>query len=159
MAGRGPAPKTAATRQRRNASPGAAQLPADGKAKQVPELPQIGRAVWHPQTIAWWNDVWTDPASAEYANADKHGMFRLARLQDRFWKLSASNPALPKLSAEIRQLESKFGLSPLDRRRLQWEIEKGEEATERTAQRASRRAATRRTQTKGDPRDYLKAVP
>ena len=158
MAGRGPAPKQAATRQRRNASPGAAVLDADARAAEIPVLPQIGRAQWHPQTIAWWNDVWTDPASAEYARSDRHGMFRLARLQDRFWKLSASNPALPKLSAEIRQLESKFGLSPLDRRRLQWEIEKGEEAAERTTQRASRRAATKRTQ-KGDPRDFLKAVP
>jgi hypothetical protein len=133
-------------------------LGADAKAAEIPELPQVGRAKWHPQTLEWWNDVWTDPASSEYARADRHGMFRLARLQDRFWKLAASDPGLPKLSAEIRQLESKFGLSPLDRRRLQWEIEKGEEAVERTTQRASRRAATKRTQA-GDPRDFLKAVP
>lgn len=158
MAGRGPAPKNAATRQRRNASPGAAQLAADAKAAEIPALPVMGRMKWHPQTEAWWHDVWTDPVSAEFAKSDRHGLFRLARLQDRFWKLSASNPALPKLSAEIRQLESKFGLSPRDRRSLQWEIEKGEEAVERTTQRASRRAATKRTQ-KGDPRDFLKAVP
>lgn len=157
MAGTGPAPKRQVTRQRRNHTAGARTLAADDRAAEVPELPVMGRAKWHDMTIQWWQDVWTDPMSAEYARADKHGLFRLLRLVDRFWKLSASNPQLTKLSAEIRQLETKFGLSPLDRRRQQVEIERGEDAQERTQQRAARRAPAKR-KPGDDPRAHLKVV-
>ncbi len=45
---------------------------------------------------------------------------RLARLLD---VLEQGEPSA-LLLAEIRQLEDRFGLSPLARRRLQWEIER-----------------------------------
>lgn len=158
MAGRGPAPKIAATRQRRNASPGARTLAANAHAATVPALPQRGSRIWDAQTLAWWEAVWTSPMSSEYTASDVHGLYRLAELVDRFWRLSVRNPERVKLMTEIRQQEARFGLSPQDRRRLQWEIEKGEEAEERTQQRASRRAAAKRAQA-GDPREFLKPVP
>lgn len=157
MAGNGPPPKRQVTRQRRNSSAGASQLAADARAAEVPDLPQIGRRTWHVMTVAWWRDVWTDPMSAEFARSDKHGLFMLAELVDAFWKLSATNPKRPKLATEIRMQGQRFGLSPLDRRRLQWEIDKGEEAQERTTTRAARRTRTRST-TMDDPRALLKAV-
>lgn len=157
MAGIGPPPKSPRTRQRRNAVAGMATLAADDRAEEVPPLPVMGRAVWHVMTVQWWEDVWTDPVSSRYARSDKHGLYRLAVVVDRFWKLTAANPQRVKLSAEIRQLESKFGLSPLDRRRLQVEIEKGEDAEERTNQREARRRQVRR-KPGDDPREMLKAV-
>lgn len=157
MAGMGPPPKNPRTRARRNASPGAAQLAADAKAAEVPALPQIGRRTWHPMTVEWWNDTWTDPMSAEFARSDKHGLFMLAELVDAFWKLSATNPKRPKLATEIRMQGQRFGLSPLDRRRLQWEIERGEDAEERTNQRAARRQAAR-PRSGEDPRSHLRVA-
>jgi hypothetical protein len=48
---------------------------------------------------------------------------RLALLWDEFYKKPNA-----QLMAEIRLQESRFGLSPLDRSRLQWEIKRGEDA-------------------------------
>ncbi|MGE3075478.1 MAG: hypothetical protein AB7N24_17315 [Dehalococcoidia bacterium] len=152
----GPPPKRAATRQRRNRVAGAATLSATARASEVPELPSIGRTKWHPMTLAWWESVWTDPISATFAASDKHGMLRLAALTNRWWKLPETSPLRVKFSAEIRQLESKFGLSPLDRRRLQVEIERGEDAEERTKTRAARRS--RAAAPNGDPRSFLRVA-
>ena len=52
--------------------------------------------------------------------------------------------------------EQRYGLSPMDRRRLQWEIEKSEEAVEKgTKRRTTAKAST--PQSKGDPR-CLRAI-
>lgn len=66
-----------------------------------------------------------------WLEADKPGLVRLAGLVDRMHR--DESPPLTVLS-EIRQLEDRFGLSPLARRRLQWEIEQaaGEEKRSRT---------------------------
>ena len=153
----GPLPKSAATRQRRNPSPGTT-LARGAKAAAIPELPVVGRRKWHPMTESWWHDAWSDPMSAEYVKSDKHGFFMLAELVDRFWKLSANNPQRVKLMTEIRMQGQRFGLSPLDRQRLRWEVERGEEAAARTATRKQQRAATRARATATDPRDLLKVV-
>lgn len=156
MAGMGAAPKNPRTRQRRNAVAGVATLGASARAAEIPPLPSM-RGAWHEMAVMWWNDVWTDPMSSQFCASDKHGMYRLLYLVNRFWKLTERNPERVKLSAEIRQLESKFGLSPLDRRRLQVEIERGEEAEERTTQRQARRTSARRKPGE-DPRAALRAV-
>ena len=57
------------------------------------------------------------------------------------------------MAAEIRQQSVRFGLSPIDRRRLQWEVEKGEQATERTSKRRQHKEASSK-----DPREALKVV-
>lgn len=115
----------------------------------VPALPDD--RVWHPQTIAWWADVWASPMAPEYDDSDKHGLFMLAVLVDGFWLKPHWTAA-----AEIRLQGQRFGLSPIDRRRLQWEIEKADEAQERGRK---RRTATRATAAKaGDPLAALRAV-
>lgn len=152
----GPPPKRQVTRQRRNSS-GARTIAADARAKEIPEMPVMGRMVYHPMTVAWWNDVWTDPVSSEYTAAHKHGLYRMIRAIDRFWKLSASNPQMIKVMAEIRQQEREYGLNPRALRGLQVEVERGEEAVERTTQRKARRTAPT-TKPADDPRALLKAV-
>ncbi len=77
-------------------------------------------------TRLWWRDIWHSPMASEYLKADIHALYRLAVLVDRFW----TQPKLA-IAAEIRQEQAHFGLTPLDRRRLEWIVEKAEEATRR----------------------------
>jgi len=67
----------------------------------------------------------------EFLKADYHGLYILAELVDKFW-LEPSE----KLAAEIRQQRQCFGLTPLDRRRLQWTVQKVEEGEKRSAEKA-----------------------
>jgi hypothetical protein len=83
---------------------------------------------WHPLTVAWWKDVWHSPMAREFLEVDRHALIRLAMLIDRFWEAPAK-----ELAAEIRLEQQAFGLTPLDRRRLQWTVEQ-EEARTRTRQ-------------------------
>jgi hypothetical protein len=84
----------------------------------------------------------------EYLRADTHGLYRLAMLIDMFWR----DPN-KQLAAEIRIEQQAFGLTPLDRRRLQWSIEHAKEAQDRTRQRRSRSVS--KSDGGGDPRKML----
>ncbi len=144
----GPAPKDPALRQRRNRASTKAVLTR--KAPQRERAPYLPRGYdWHKLTRAWWKDVWSSPMAAEYLRADMHGLYRLALLIDRFWE----DPST-KLAAEIRLEQQAFGLTPLDRRRLQWSIEQAESATAQRHQRRVRDAQSGSV----DPRQALKVV-
>ncbi len=127
MAGRGPAPKPAHMRQRRNKKVGAATLPAPEteqvKKPKTPTLQNPDKRKFHRLTRAWWKRVWESPMAGEYLPTDIDGLARLAILVDNFY-----NSPSKELLAEIRLQEARFGLSPVDRSRLQWEVAKGEEA-------------------------------
>lgn len=146
MAGRGPAPKPDQLRQRRNRKSGAATLDI-GVTVKAPTLPKITGVVWHRLTLDWWRDVWASPMAGEYLDADVHGLTRLARLINEFNVTGDS-----KLMPEIRLQEARFGLSPVDRARLQWEVAKGDEAERK------RKPAKATKQPSGDPRDVLRVV-
>ena len=75
----------------------------------------------------------------------------LAELHHRRWNATGDR-AIRELAAEIRQQEVRFGLTPIDRRRLQWEVD-NESAQERTQMRRQRRRPVA-----GDPRDVLKLI-
>jgi hypothetical protein len=73
--------------------------------------------------------------AAVWLEADVPALVRLAALVD----LADSGDMAPQVLAEIRQLEDRFGLSPLARRRLQWELEQGDkEKTEPVADQEGR---------------------
>nr|WP_214322075.1 hypothetical protein [Nonomuraea sediminis] len=135
-------------RQRRNKTSTSARLHADPDLK-APTLPD---RAWHEMTLAWWKDIWSSPMAPEYDDSDRHGLFVLAVLIDEFW-LSPTKD----LAAEIRLQRQSFGLSPIDRRRLQWEIERGDEASERTRKRRAKPAA-KGADPGADPRSILHAV-
>jgi len=157
----GPLPKDPAVRQRKNKVAGAATLAAEPeKIRRVPPLPKLWDCSpdpeaepvlheWHPLTRQWWRDVWRSPMAAEYLQADVHGLYRLAALVDKFWHEPNKD-----LAAEIRLEQQCFGLTPIDRRRLQWEVEKVEAITskKRTT------AAERPQEPIEDPRSILKIV-
>lgn len=113
----GPLPKPPHLRQRRHRTSTAAQLSAP-PARRVP-LPRSRD--WHPATRRWWRAIWTSPMCAEWVDADVPRLVELAVLRDAFW---ASGD--PRIAAEIRQGEREFGLSPMARRSLQWEIRRVE---------------------------------
>ena len=60
--------------------------------------------------------------ASQWLGTDADALGRLALLWDQFYQ----NPDV-KVMAEIRLQEQRFGLSPLDRSRLQWEVARGEE--------------------------------
>ena len=155
-----PLPKHPAARARRNRTSGAATLrPVENAV--VPELPerrlrlevdgdvQVVEKPWSALAVAWWSELWSSPMSAEYDASDLTGLVMLAFLVDDFFE--AADPKLRKdLAAEVRQQGQRFGLSPIDRRRLQWEIDRGEEAEQRTS--ARRDAAKPKPRPAVDPR-------
>lgn len=153
MAGRGPAPKPAHLRQRRNKKPGAAQLEAPEKPR-VPKLQNPDGREWHKLTRAWWRNVWRSPMASEFLDTDIDGLARIALLVDEYYK-STKASEMTKLMTEIRLQEARFGLSPVDRSRLQWEVAKGEEASRKRQPKQQARAG----QPDGnDPRNNLKVV-
>jgi hypothetical protein len=119
-------------RQRRNQAAGQATLPAESTEKRrVPPLPK-GRA-WHKMTRLFWRDTWSSPMAGEFLKADIHGLYILVELVEQFW----TEPS-QALAAEIRLQRTCFGLTPIDRRRLQWEVERVEAVTRRPPPRPSR---------------------
>lgn len=85
--------------------------------------------------------------AAEFLESDVDGLFRLAVLVDQYWK----EPDV-KLAAEIRMQEARFGLSPIDRRRLQWEVQRVE------AGESKRKPAAMPVPSGDDPRRVLQVV-
>lgn len=155
-----PLPKDPKTRQRRNKETTAAQL---GASKMVEnhdlpprELIQADGA-WHPMTVKWWRDVWDSPMREEYVQADTHSLYQLAVLVDMFWKAEKLRDALV-LAAEIRMSGQRFGLTPLDRRRLQWTVATTEEATAKAERTKAGRAPESAPVPVKDPRRFLRAV-
>jgi hypothetical protein len=154
----GPLPKRAATRQRRNKSATSAKLQKpDASSVVVPPLPEATEGTsWHPLTLRWWSDTWHSPMAPEFDESDVHGLFILATLVDAFWY--EPNAAL---AAEIRLQRQCFGLTPIDRRRLQWEIERAEEAQEKGRKRsqpASPATGKGARKAQADPRKRLSVV-
>ena len=152
----GPPPKDPRTRQRRNKVSTAANLPAMQDPAAVagrlsPELPVRGpnERQWHAQTLMFWREVWASPMATEFIAADVPGLVLLAQLTDGF------NYGEVALACEIRLQRQCFGLTPLDRRRLQWEIERGEAAEKR---RNMMPGAALQPKRGSDPRRHLRAV-
>lgn len=151
-----PLPKDPAIRQRTNKATTRATLSVDGERRKAPALPRRTLAdgsvhEWHKLTRLWWRDVWRSPMAGEYLEADVHGLYRLAALIDLFWRGPDA-----KLEQQIARDQQCFGLTPLDRRRLEWIVEKAEEAASRR-----QRAIPERPRTEpevDDPRRLLQVV-
>jgi len=140
----GPAPKPAHLRQRTNRKIGAATLEAVENA-DIPEIPNPDGRIWHPLTLDAWRHAWESPMASQWLETDVDALGRLAVLWDAFYVRPCK-----EILAEIRLQEQRFGLSPLDRSRLQWEVSRAEEAE------SKRPKPLRRTGT--DPRNGLMAV-
>ena len=111
-----PAPKPASQRRRRNKTVAVQKL-APAKHRKAPPLP--GADAMLKSTLDYWAKIWRSPMSAVWLEADEPALERLAQLVDSV----ATGDASAIVLSEIRQLEDRFGLSPLARRRLQWELD------------------------------------
>jgi len=115
MGSRGPAPKPPAQRRRRNKPPETLKITAP-EAPEIPELPFVGTP--QPFTLRWWETVWRSPMASRYVDGDVPALIRLAQLVDSV----ARGQSNAQEMAEIRQLEDRFGLNPMARKRLGWEV-------------------------------------
>src|SRR3546814_138820 len=149
----GPTPTDPSTRARRNRTSTAATLQADPSI----EAPGLPYGSWHAMTLAWWRALWSSPMAPEFEHSDTPGLFALAMLVEDFWNADTSTQRR-EAAAEIRLQSQRFGLSPIDRRRLQWEIERSEEAQDRGQRRRTRAAEAAAPRQEGDPRAALRAV-
>lgn len=87
--------------------------------------------------------------ASQWLETDADALGRLALLWDDFYR----RPSADGLK-EIRLQSALFGLSPLDRSRLQWEVGRAQE----TERKNERRATPARRAGGGDPRAILVAV-
>lgn len=152
----GPPPKPAHLRQRANRKAGAVQLLAPSSSETpsgeaAPTIPNPDNRVWHPLTLEAWRHAWASPMASQWIETDRDALGRLALVWDDFYR-SPSADALK----EIRLQSALFGLSPLDRSRLQWEVARADDAEHKQ----SRRVETTRKRTgTHDPRRVLMMVP
>lgn len=102
----------------------------DDPTPRLPDRP----GDWHSQTREWWADVWASPMSNEWHESDIHNLFVCAMLYDDMWQGETAT-ARQKAASEFRQQRAVLGLTPYDRRRLEWTIEGADEAKARGEQR------------------------
>lgn len=142
--------KTDGTRQRRNKATTRATLttpePNEILIPQLPAYPTEGE-YWDDLTLLWWDSVWSSPMASQYLPSDFFGLLRLAYLNDKFWKHPSTTTA-----SELRLLERDFGLSPLNRKRLEWTANQADDSAEQLEARRSKRA---KIIPAGDPRKAL----
>lgn len=120
----GPSPKPDALRARTNSESASTVLIADPD-REVPPLPATRN--WDQATRDFWSTLWTSPMAQMYVAADTPGLFRLAVITDDFMRCETPEERRA-LSAEIRQLEKQFGLSPEARTKLRWLVYEAEGA-------------------------------
>jgi hypothetical protein len=83
----------------------------------------------------------------EFLPSDLHRLFVYAETLEQFWRTGDT-----RYAAELRNQGQYFGLTPLDRRRLQWEVQKVEKAERGNP------PAESRTRVQGDPRAVLHSL-
>lgn len=149
MAGRGPAPKPAELRQRTNRKSGATVLTVgDRRPGKVPKLPSHDGRKWHAFTLLEWKRWWLSPMATKWIDSDFGGLYKLALLNDQYF-----NTGDLEVMKEIRLQEPRFGLTPLDRSRLQWEIVTDHAGTVKPVTSTKGRSST-----SDDPRGFLRGV-
>lgn len=116
----------------------------------IPPIPNPDDRKWHALTIRAWEHAWSSPMASQWLETDADALGRLALLWDEFYKSPDANGL-----KEIRLQSALFGLSPLDRSRLQWEVNRADESEQKN----DRRRETQRKRTgTHDPRQLLTVV-
>jgi len=105
-------------------------LEDDAPSRDIPPMPQAPKGEWHPQTVEWWDAVWSSPMSDQWDASDLHNVYVVALLVEDIWTATSAKARKDALS-EYRLQRADLGLSPYSRRRLEWTIETAEEAKAR----------------------------
>lgn len=92
---------------------------------------------WSRAVKKWWTTIWSSPMSNEFHESDTAQLdlacFYLHQVTNPYIKMAERLAAAAKYEACVRN----FGLTPMSRRSLQWEIEKVEDAQARSRRRAN----------------------
>lgn len=156
----GPDPKHASVRARRNTTTTKAKLKVPANSV-IPALPDD--FTWHSRVEDWWQRVWSSPMRGEWADADLDGLYRGALLMQRLWAPDADGNMcgvkdMKALASELRLLEAQFGLTPMARRSLQWELPADEDGQQTTTPARKRAPAKRAAKKAADPRAAFRVV-
>lgn len=120
MAGNTPQPGA----ERRSLEAGWVSLPAEGRGGPIPELAYISwgdhdETELHAKALDCWDQWWRSPMALMWSEFDQPALERLLLLTAKSWIGGATAAEL----SEVRQLEDRFGLNPVGRRKLYWRIE------------------------------------
>lgn len=129
MAGRGPAPKPASKRARRNADPTPATVLQFVKG-EAPDLPE--GVDWNPQTVSWWETWKSSPQAESFTDTDWSFLLDTALMHHAMWSKGQWT-----LAAEVRLRVAKFGATPEDKARLRMVFADADEKDEKRASRPS----------------------
>lgn len=143
--------KDSSVRARRNTASTASKLTPS--SKPVPTIPD---GLWHAEAVRWWNDVWSSPMSPEWDDSDIHNVIICAMLYNDIWTAETAKER-KDAAGEFRLQRKDLGLTPYDRRRLEWSIESAEESKDRGRQRRARSTQSV-ADPAADPRSVLRAV-
>lgn len=94
--------------------------------------------------------------ASEYLDVHRHGLEALAELRQQFH--TADEPSkITAIHAEIRHSQRDYGLTPLDLRRLQWEVKRAADpADTKSPQKETERRPRQKKEI--DPRKLLRLV-
>lgn len=116
MAGRGPAPKPASQRRRRN-KPAELKVVKPRAADSDPVGPDLPDGFeWPDATTSWWETWRKSPQAETFTDTDWSFLLDTAVLHAEFW---LGNRAL---AGELRLRAAKFGATPEDRARLKMAV-------------------------------------
>lgn len=106
-----------------------------GAMLDIPLLPERPQG-WHQMTQTYWADIWTSPMEGQWDDSDFHNVLIVTMLYDDAMRAETAKDR-KEAFAELRQQRMSLGLSPYDRRRLEWTIETAEEAKDKGQRRRS----------------------
>ena len=154
MPGRGPAPKDASKRARRNKDTVELRVLQIQPTEQ-PKLPtfyvdvNLGkdedgapvivkrRFAWPATTKSWWEMLARHPLAVEFTEMDWAYLAETAMIHAQFWKGDV------KLAGELRLREAKYGFTPEDRARLRMQFALATTAEVESAERVDRAVSSR----------------
>lgn len=115
-----------------------ARLEEDDDTTDIPDLPDRPLG-WHSEVVKWWNAVWSSPMEQEWhVDTDYYNLVAAAMHLDDMWMAEDAGSRQKADTAFVKRIAT-LGLTPYDRRRLEWTIASAGEATDR---RNRRRGAT-----------------
>ena len=151
MAGRGPAPKLAERRARRNRHTLPSTVIKFVRGKQ-PDLPE--GMEWHPQTQQWWAMWARSELAKNFTDADWSFLLDTALMQNAMWLEGRWT-----LAAEVRLRVAKFGQTPEDRARLRIVFANADEKDSRWEPSNPKKTSASRERRAAAGRGPLKAIP
>lgn len=125
-----PGRKVQHTASRTLANSGISKLPSveASKDNKVPKMPKRnGGGKWSVEVTEWWEAIWKSPMSSQWLDSDVKGGINLICQMHQYAHDAKNSGEFMRIMNMIKTQEIRYGLSPLDRLRQNWEITKDSE--------------------------------